>query len=131
MREIKFIVIHCSATRVNTDYTPEQLDRDHKLRGFIGAGYHFYIRKSGEVVRLRPDCMVPAHVKGYNRKNMAICYEGGLDEKGKTCGHPDEGTKRVIDHLIEKHALPVYRGKNLRAQGLICRFKWRWHYYAG
>lgn len=83
MREIKFIVIHCSATQVNRDYTPEQLDKDHKLRGFVRAGYHFYIRKSGEIVRLRPDWMVPAHVKGYNQKSMAICYEGGLDEKGK------------------------------------------------
>ncbi|WP_106828456.1 peptidoglycan recognition protein family protein [Parabacteroides pacaensis] len=55
MREIKFIVIHCPATCVNTDYTPAQLGKDHKLRGFVEAGYHFYIRKSGEIVRLRPD----------------------------------------------------------------------------
>ena len=29
-RKINLIVIHCSATRVDKDYTPEQLERDHK-----------------------------------------------------------------------------------------------------
>ena len=51
MRKIDLIVIHCSATRENTDYSPEQLESDHKARGFLRAGYNFYIRKSGEVHR--------------------------------------------------------------------------------
>ena len=54
MRKIDLIVIHCSATRENTDYSPEQLESDYKARGFLRAGYNFYIRKSGEVVNLRP-----------------------------------------------------------------------------
>ena len=52
MRKIDLIVIHCSATRENTDYSPKQLESDHKARGFLRAGYNFYIRKSGEVVNL-------------------------------------------------------------------------------
>ena len=48
MRKIDLIVIHCSATRENTDYSPEQLESDHKARGFLRAGYNVYIRKSGE-----------------------------------------------------------------------------------
>lgn len=31
---VRFIVIHCSATRCDRDYTVEQLLRDHKARGF-------------------------------------------------------------------------------------------------
>ena len=31
---VKYIVIHCSATRSTRDYTAEQLLRDHKTRGF-------------------------------------------------------------------------------------------------
>lgn len=38
MRKIDLIVIHCSATRENTDYSPEQLESDHKARGFLRAG---------------------------------------------------------------------------------------------
>ena len=30
---VRFIVIHCSATRCDRDYTVEQLLRDHKARG--------------------------------------------------------------------------------------------------
>lgn len=38
---VKYIVIHCSATRSTRDYTAEQLLRDHKTRGFRTVGYHF------------------------------------------------------------------------------------------
>lgn len=44
---IKFLVLHCSATRRNQDYSVEQLRRDHKARGFYDIGYHFYIRRMG------------------------------------------------------------------------------------
>ena len=31
---VRFLVLHCSATRRNQDYSVEQLQRDHKSRGF-------------------------------------------------------------------------------------------------
>ena len=37
MRKINLIVLHCSATREAMEYTPEQLERDHKARGFFSA----------------------------------------------------------------------------------------------
>ena len=84
MRKIDLIVIHCSATRENTDYSPEQLESDHKARGFLRAGYNFYIRKSGEVVNLRPLEQIPAHARGHNKHSIGICYEGGLDITGQS-----------------------------------------------
>lgn len=50
---VKYIVIHCSATRSTRDYTAEQLLRDHKTRGFRTVGYHFYIRRDGSVTQHR------------------------------------------------------------------------------
>lgn len=44
MRKIDLIVLHCSATRETQEYTPEQLERDHKARGFVRAGYNYYIQ---------------------------------------------------------------------------------------
>ena len=44
-RRIDLIVIHCSATRVNKNFTVEQLEACHKARGFKGIGYHFYITR--------------------------------------------------------------------------------------
>lgn len=40
---VRFLIIHCTATRENRDYTVEQLLRDHRQRGFRTIGYHFYI----------------------------------------------------------------------------------------
>ena len=31
---VRYIILHCSATRCNCDYTVEQLLRDHRARGF-------------------------------------------------------------------------------------------------
>ncbi|RHU23250.1 N-acetylmuramoyl-L-alanine amidase [Parabacteroides sp. TM07-1AC] len=83
MRKINLIVLHCSATRENMAYTPEQLERDHQARGFLSAGYNYYIRRSGEIVSMRPPEQIPAHVKGFNRFSLGICYEGGLDAGGR------------------------------------------------
>ncbi|MDO4181558.1 MAG: N-acetylmuramoyl-L-alanine amidase [Bacteroidales bacterium] len=80
---VRFIVIHCSATRSDRDYTVEQLLRDHKARGFRTVGYHFYIRKSGVITQHRRLLEVGAHVRGYNRCSIGVCYEGGLDVDGK------------------------------------------------
>ena len=38
MRDINLIVVHCSATRVNQDFTVEQLEACHKARGFDTIG---------------------------------------------------------------------------------------------
>jgi N-acetyl-anhydromuramyl-L-alanine amidase AmpD len=80
---VRFLVLHCSATRVTSDYTAEQLERDHKKRGFRTVGYHFYIRKDGTVTKHRGLLEVGAHCKPYNRCSIGICYEGGLDKNGK------------------------------------------------
>ena len=45
---------------IRDSYSPKQLESDHKARGFLRAGYNFYIRKSGEVVNLRPLEQIPA-----------------------------------------------------------------------
>ena len=82
---IKFLVLHCSATRCNQDYSVEQLRRDHKARGFYDIGYHFYIRKDGTMTQHRKLLEVGAHARPYNRCSIGICYEGGLNEEGRAC----------------------------------------------
>lgn len=79
---VKFIVIHCSATRSNSTYTAFQLDSDHRARGYRMAGYHFYIRRSGEIVEFRRLNEEGAHVRGFNACSVGICYEGGLRPDG-------------------------------------------------
>ena len=95
---IKFLVLHCSASRCNQDYSVEKLRSDHKARGFYDIGYHFYIRKDGTMTQHRMLLEVGAHAKPYNRCSIGICYEGGLDEQGKPCNTmTTEQETRLID----------------------------------
>ena len=95
---VRFLVLHCSASRCNEDYSVEQLRRDHKARGFYDIGYHFYIRKDGTMTQHRMLLEVGAHARPYNRCSIGICYEGGLDEQGKPCNTmTTEQETRLID----------------------------------
>lgn len=82
MRKIDLIVIHCSATREDCIFTEQALDACHRSRGFDGIGYHFYIRRNGDIKTTRPIEKMGAHVKGWNQYSIGVCYEGGLDCNG-------------------------------------------------
>lgn len=101
-RNINLIVVHCSATPVNRDYTPDQLLRDHKARGFNSWGYHFYIRKNGQRVALRPLELAGAHVTGFNRDSIGICYEGGIDANGKPADTRTDLQKLALIALLRE-----------------------------
>lgn len=51
--DIKYLILHCSATQCNQDYTEEMLLCDHLARHFRGIGYHFYARKDGRMSQHR------------------------------------------------------------------------------
>ena len=72
MRKIHLIVIHCSATRADKELTAFDLDTMHRRRGFNGIGYHFYIRKNGDIKTTRPIERIGAHAKGF--KLYSIIY---------------------------------------------------------
>ncbi len=73
MRFINLIVVHCSATRCDRCYTEHDLTTDHLRRGFSGAGYHFYIRKNGDIKSLRPwPCPVPMPAVGTTRASGSV-----------------------------------------------------------
>ena len=101
MREIDMIVIHCSATRCDRDYTFKSLDNDHRSRGWNGCGYHRYITKDGTVHIGRPYEQVGAHVgPKFNPHSIGICYEGGLNAKGQFDDTRTEAQKRSMAKLI-------------------------------
>ena len=77
-RKINLLVLHCSDTRPNQDFTIEKLMHSHRAKGY-GAypGYHIYVRRDGTLFYCRPVAERGCHVKGYNTNSIGICYEGG------------------------------------------------------
>lgn len=100
MREINLIVVHCSATRADRDFTENDLEVCHRHRGFNGAGYHFYIRKNGDIKNTRPLEKSGAHALGYNAHSIGICYEGGLDVRYRPADTRTEWQKHSLRVLI-------------------------------
>lgn len=108
MNKPSYIVIHCSATREDKDFTEMQVNESHVVRGFGKWGYHYYIRKDGRVVKMRAEneigahdnCMVPGEKVSYNRCSIGICYEGGLDAKGKAKDTRTEEQKVAMRELV-------------------------------
>jgi len=92
MRRIDLIVIHCTGTRDSQRLSEEELEKYHRSIGFSECGYHYYIRRDGNVIEMRPIHKVGAHVKGYNSHSIGIAYEGGLDSLGnpKDTRTPDQ-----------------------------------------
>ena len=77
-RKISLLVLHCSDTRPDQDFTIEKLMRSHRARGFgTYPGYHLYVRRNGSLYYCRPISERGCHVKGYNVNSVGICYEGG------------------------------------------------------
>ena len=100
MRKIDLIVIHCSATRETVNYKPAQMEEDHKKRGFLCCGYHYYIRRNGDIITMRPIAMPGAHAKGYNAHSIGICYEGGLDAHGIVKDTRTEWQRHSLEVLV-------------------------------
>lgn len=102
-RRIEYLVVHCSATRVNVPFTEKQLLECHLARGFRTIGYHFYITKDGVLHETRPMFEIGAHALGFNLHSIAVCYEGGLDEMGKPADtrtpQQRETLRRVLSEL--------------------------------
>lgn len=114
MREIKYIVIHCSATKEGQEFHVSDIDRWHKAQGWASVGYHWIITLDGKVEKGRDESMVGAHVSGYNSNSIGICYIGGLDKDGKSKDTRTDKQKAalwtLLVELIKKYPKAVIKG---------------------
>lgn len=81
MSDIKFLTVHCSATKPSVHVDAKVINRWHLARGFRKIGYHFVIRRDGVVEKGRDITEIGAHVAGHNTGNLGICLAGGLNEE--------------------------------------------------
>lgn len=84
MRQIRHIIIHCSATSPDMDVGAAEIRQWHKDRGWQDIGYHFIIRRDGTLELGRPEREDGAHTVGRNHDSIGICVIGGTKYDKKT-----------------------------------------------
>lgn len=102
MREIKYIVIHCTATAQNTLIASIQKYWKEVMK-WKSPGYHHLIDKDGIVHNLS-DIKIPTNgVAGYNQNSIHISYIGGVDAKGKGIDNRTPKQKEEMKKLVVKY----------------------------
>lgn len=100
-REIKYIVIHCTATQ------PEAKIEDIKAYwknhlGWTNPGYHFIIKRDGDIIQLQNENSIANGVAGFNSKSIHISYIGGIDRKGKPADNRNRAQEdAMFDKIVE------------------------------
>jgi len=116
MNEMKYLIIHCSATREGSDISAEMVRRWHtapapKGRGWKQVGYSDLILLSGDrhqFVKHDGDRFIDPEevtngVKGINSIARHVCYIGGLDKDGKNAKNTlKESQKQMLLSIIKE-----------------------------
>ena len=102
MREIKYIVIHCTAT--SQDTTIESIKRYWKeVLKWKNVGYHYIVEANGTINRLSDDETITNGVKGYNSKSIHISYIGGVNDKNKPVDNRTQHQKYSLYKLVNEY----------------------------
>lgn len=102
MRNIKYIVVHC--TGGNQKQTVGDLRMEFKRKGWKNPGYHYVITADGVVHQLLDESKVSNGVKGYNSVSVNIAYTGGVDLSHHLApiDNRTEAQKRSLVVLLKK-----------------------------
>ena len=102
MRDLKRIIIHCTATPEGKHFDVATIRRWHvKDRGWKDIGYHYVIYLDGSVHEGRPVEQVGAHTSGHNADSIGIVYVGGCDAKMKAKDTLNEAQETAMVNLIK------------------------------
>lgn len=117
MRELKRIILHCTATPEGKHFDVDTIRRWHmKDRGWRDIGYHYVIYIDGSVHEGRPLEQVGAHTSGHNKDSIGIVYVGGCDAKMKAKDTLNEAQEVAMVNLIkalrEEHGELSLHGHN-------------------
>lgn len=102
MREIKEIIVHCSATFPDQRVTVADITRWHRANGWKSCGYHYVIDLDGTIEDGRSIEEEGAHCLGHNANSIGICYVGGLSYTGEPTDTRNEAQKAAMVSLFKE-----------------------------
>ncbi len=99
-RTIKYIVLHCTATPVNTSL--ESIQRYWKEQRGWGdtPGYHYIIKRNGAIIQLLDESKNSDGVYAHNSACINIAFIGGVDKEGKAVDNRSEAQQHAMFGLI-------------------------------
>lgn len=115
LNHVSHIVIHGSWTTPEQDIGVEDIREWHLDRGFSDIGYHYVIRRDGELEEGRSVENQGAHVYGRNDYTLGICLVGGRPERPAADGNWEFNytfaqmmtlTSLIQDAFRNEHILP-------------------------
>lgn len=108
------IILHHAAAR---KCTAQQIHSWHLANGWVGIGYHFFVRKDGSVYRGRPENAVGAHAGNNNYDSIGICFEGNF--MTETMGDAQrKAGQELVQYLKDKYGISkVQKHSDVNATG--------------
>ena len=73
------IVVHHTGDEVDDDLSAEDIHEIHQSMGWAGIGYHYVIRKNGQVEIGRPDWAIGSHAYGENSHSIGVHVCGNFE----------------------------------------------------
>lgn len=97
-RDIRFIVVHCTATTPDAKVQDIQRYWKETLK-WENPGYHYLIKRDGQIMQLQDEALIANGVKGNNHNSIHVSYIGGVDKDGKP---KDNRTPQQLEAMFEK-----------------------------
>lgn len=93
--------------------TVQDIHSWHLANGWIGIGYHYFVRKDGSIYKGRPDLAIGSHCQGSNTGSLGICFEGAYMTETMSSVQYDAGIE-LIKYMFNKYGtLAIYGHKEL------------------
>lgn len=105
----KIIIHHSGVSVLQSVYTIH--DYHKNTNGWAGIGYHFYVRKNGNIYRGRPENTVGAHCSGENYNSIGICFEGNF-EKEEMNEEQLKAGRELVNYLKDKYKINKVKKHN-------------------
>ena len=102
----EMIVLHHAAAK---SCTAQQIHQWHLNNKWTGIGYHFFVRKDGQIYRGRPENVIGAHATNYNSKSIGICFEGDFTVQDMPKAQLEAG-KELVAYLKDKYKITNVKG---------------------
>lgn len=104
-RTIRIILHHAAAVTCSV----QDIQRWHLANGWAGIGYHFFVRKDGNIYRGRPENTVGAHVTGANSDSIGICFEGNYGAEASMPQAQINAGKELVAYLKSKYGISTVK----------------------